>query len=77
MAHSGWRVTLINTDQLVNNAGGTTQTGVQTYFQTGDGWEGSVFTPNQQFSEHIVRRQIETGAQLLDAIGRMTAEAAE
>lgn len=77
MAHSGWKVTNQVTDQIINTPGGNTQTGVQIYYVTGDGNEGSVFTPNQQYKEHVVRQQLEVSATMLDTIGRMHAPAAE
>lgn len=77
MAHSGWRVTQQVTDQIINTQAGLTQTGVQVYYATGEGNEGSVFVPNQQYKEHVVRGMLEAGATLLDTIGKMSGEAKE
>lgn len=76
--HSGWRVTQQITDQIINTAGGLTQTGVQVYFVTGNGNEGSVFVPNQIYAKtETVRRLVAAAATQLDDVGRLAENAIE
>lgn len=71
MAHSGWRITSQATDQLVNTPGNQTMTGVQVYFVTGAGNEGSVFVPNQQYNPMTVHSMVNTAAHTIDSVGEL------
>lgn len=71
MAHSGWRIVSQQTDQIVNTPGNQTVTGVQVYFTTGDGNEGSVFVPNQQYKPDTVHSMVNTQAHLIDSVGKL------
>lgn len=71
MAHSGWRVTSQATDQIVNTPGNQTQTGVQVYFVTGAGNEGSVFVPNQQYNSKTVHTMVNDAAHKIDSVGQL------
>lgn len=77
MAHSGWRITAQVTDQIINTQANQTQTGVQVYFSTGVGNQGSVFVPNEQYNQHTVRNMVEAAAHLIDGIGSLSAGPAE
>lgn len=68
----GWRITLQASDQYQTNAANVTQVGVQVYFITGDGNEGSVFVPNQQYNVATVRKMVEAAATLVDEVGRLS-----
>lgn len=72
MAHSGWRVTSQVTDQIINTDAGKTETGVQIYFVTGDGNEGSIFVANRHYGDHKhVRNRLHAAAQQIDSIGAL------
>lgn len=71
MAHSGWRVVSQATDQIVNTPGNQTVTGVQVYFVTGAGNEGSVFVPNQQYNAKTVHEMVNASAHTIDGVGQL------
>lgn len=66
-----WRVTGVVTGQTVLNSAGKVVTGTYTYFVTGKGNEGSVFTEDTKFTEHTVKDQVRNHARLLDRIGSL------
>jgi hypothetical protein len=69
MHHSGWRVTSQLTDQVIVTAAGQAITGVQIFFITGDGNEGSIFVANNHYSPKVVKPLIQAQAALIDTIG--------
>lgn len=69
--HSGWRVTSQLYDQVSINAAGLAITGVQIFFITGDGNEGSVFVAQNHYNEKVVKPAINAAAGLLDTIGAL------
>jgi hypothetical protein len=71
MAESGWRVTDQVTDQVQNTRAGAVVVGVQVYFQTGEGNEGSVFLANQHYNAKNVHKAISAQAKLIDEVGRL------
>jgi len=77
MPHSGWRITSQLTDQVVNSPAGQTLTGVQVYFITGNGNEGSVFIANQHYNKATVAQAVALQATLLDEIGGLSEGAAQ
>ncbi len=72
MAGSGWKITAQLTDQVENTPSGQTLIGVRVYFITGNGNEGSVFVPNQQYSAKNVHSRVRRSAIELDEIGAMS-----
>lgn len=71
MAESGWRVTDQVTDQVQNTRAGAVVVGVQIYFMTGEGNEGSVFISNQHYNAKNVHKAISEQAKLIDEVGRL------
>lgn len=67
--HSGWRVTSQLTDQVIITEAGKAVTGVQIFFITGDGNEGSVFVANNHYTTKVVRAAIHASAVQIDTIG--------
>jgi len=67
--HSGFRVTSQVTDQVIVTAAGQAVTGVQIYFITGDGNEGSIFVANNHYSPKAVVPLLAAQAALIDTIG--------
>lgn len=73
--HSGWRVTSQLTDQVIITEAGKAVTGVQIFFITGNGNEGSIFVANNHYVPKVVRPQLHAAAQQIDTIGQMAANA--
>lgn len=71
MANSGWKITDQVTDQVQNTRAGATVTGVQVYFITGDGNEGSVFVMDQHYNAANVRKAVQAKANLIDEVGAL------
>lgn len=70
MAKLVWQVTGQATDQVINTQSGQTIVGVQVFFITGEGWEGSVFVPQTIYSnKEKVREMIRHAARQLDEVG--------
>jgi hypothetical protein len=67
-----WQITGQATDQVINTPAGRTLVGVQVFFLTGDGNEGSVFMPNNLYNEKNVHAAIRKQATVLDRVGQMT-----
>lgn len=72
MANSGWKITDQVTDQVQNTRAGATITGVQVYFVTGDGNEGSVFVMDQHYTAPNVRKAVQAKANLIDEVGALS-----
>ena len=70
--HTTWQVTAQASNQTTINAASNVIEGVIVYFITGDGFEGSVFIPNTQFTEARVKAAIDEAAVKLDRVGRLT-----
>jgi hypothetical protein len=71
----GWIVTAQVTDQVIVTDAGQTDTGVQVYFVTTEGNQGSVFISYRHYgSPKHVKGRISTQAQLIDEIGRLTSD---
>ena len=73
--HSGWRVTSQLTDQVQITAAGQAVTGVQIFFVTGDGNEGSIFVASNHYTIKAVKPMIHAAAAKIDTIGIMASEA--
>lgn len=71
MHHSGWIVTSQLTDQVIVTAAGQAVTGVQIFFITGDGNEGSVFIANNHYTTKVVKEAIRAQAAAIDTIGKL------
>lgn len=71
MANSGWKITDQVTDQVKNTRAGATITGVDVYFITGDGNEGSVFVMDQHYTPANVRKAVQAKANLIDEVGQL------
>jgi hypothetical protein len=71
MASQGWVVTGQVSDVPVPTQAGQTIVGVQVYFTTADGNEGSVFIANAHYSVAKVRAAIKRQAALLDEVGQL------
>lgn len=69
--HSGWVVTAQLTDQVIVTAAGQAVTGVQIFFITGAGNEGSVFIANNHYTPKVVRPAIHAQAAQIDTIGSL------
>lgn len=72
MANSGWKITDQVTDQVKNTRAGATVTGVDVYFITGDGNEGSVFVMDQHYNAANVRKAVQAKANLIDEVGALS-----
>lgn len=73
MAKTSWQVTGQATDQVVNTQSGQTIVGVQVFFITGEGWEGSVFVPQTIYpNKEKVAHMIRETARNLDEIGNLS-----
>lgn len=70
--HSGWTVTAQLTDQADITQAGRAVIGVQVFFITGDGNEGSVFVANNHYTQKVVEHAIHAAAGMLDTIGKLT-----
>lgn len=75
MHHSGWTVTAQLTDQVIVTAAGQAVTGVQIFFITGDGNEGSVFIAQNHYNPKVVKPAIHAQAALIDTIGKLNSTA--
>lgn len=73
--HSGWIVTSQLTDQVIVTAAGQAVTGVQIFFITGDGNEGSVFVANNHYNTKVVKAAIHAEAASIDTIGKLSSMA--
>jgi hypothetical protein len=73
--HSGWIVTSQLTDQVIVTAAGQAVTGVQVFFITGNGNEGSVFIANNHYTPKVVRPAIHAAAAQIDTIGQLSSAA--
>lgn len=73
--HSGWRVTSQLTDQVIITEAGKAVTGVQIFFITGNGNEGSIFVANNHYTPKVVRPALHAAAQQIDTIGQMASNA--
>lgn len=72
MAKLVWQVTGQATDQVINTQSGQTIVGVQVFFITGEGWEGSVFVPQTIYpNKEKVREMIRHAARQLDEVGSL------
>jgi hypothetical protein len=69
MHHSGWRVVSQLTDQVIVTAAGQAITGVQIFFITGDGNEGSIFVANNHYTLKAVKPLIHAAAAQIDTVG--------
>ena len=69
MHHSGWVVTDQLTDQVIVTQAGQAITGVQIFFRTGNGNEGSIFVADNHYVPKVVKPAIDTQAALVDTIG--------
>lgn len=69
--HTSWQVTDTASNQVSINDAGKVVEGTITYFRTGTGGEGSVFTPDTQFEPKLVTAQIDEAAVKLDAVRRL------
>lgn len=72
---TSWSVTDTASNQVTINDAGKVVEGTITYFLTGTGGEGSVFTPNTQFEPKRVAAQISEAAAKLDEVRRLTHDA--
>ena len=72
MANSGWKITDQVSDQVQNTRAGATVTGVQIYFVTGDGNDGSVFVMDQHYNAANVRKVVQAKANLIDEVGALS-----
>jgi hypothetical protein len=70
--HSGWIVTSQLTDQVIVNDAGKAITGVQIFFITGNGNEGSVFIANNHYTPKVVKPAIHAAAAQIDTIGQLS-----
>lgn len=70
--HSGWIVTSQLTDQVILTDSGKAVTGVQIFFITGDGNEGSVFIANNHYTPKVVKPAIHASAAQIDTIGQLS-----
>jgi hypothetical protein len=71
----GWIVTAQVTDQVIVTDAGQTDTGVQIYFTTTEGNQGSVFVSYRHYgSPKHVKERIRAQAQLIDEIGNLTSD---
>lgn len=68
---NSWKVTDTASNQVTINDAGKVVEGVITYFLTGTGGEGSVFTPNTQFEAKLVEAQIDEAALKLDRVRQL------
>lgn len=71
--HSGWTITAQLTDQVIVTDAGRAVTGVQVFFITGDGNEGSVFIADNHYTLKVVKPAIDAKAALIDTVGSLTA----
>lgn len=71
LKHSGWVVTSQLTDQVIVTAAGQAVTGVQIFFTTGQGNEGSVFIADNHYNPKVVVPAIHAQAGLIDTIGQL------
>lgn len=70
---NGWAVTSQAPDQVIVSDSGQVVTGTQVYFATAEGNSGSVFVPDQHYTEKKVHASLQVRASLIDKIGRLTA----
>jgi hypothetical protein len=75
MHHSGWRVTSQLTDQVQITSAGQAVTGVQIFFVTGDGNEGSIFVANNHYTTKAVKPMLHAAAAQIDTVGVLASEA--
>lgn len=68
-----WQVTG-QTEQTQISQGGSPVRGVQVFFTTGQGHEGSVFVPYVQYNPQTVRTLVGTAAAQMDAIGALNSQ---
>jgi hypothetical protein len=73
--HSGWVVTSQLTDQVIVTAAGQAVTGVQIFFITGAGNEGSIFVANNHYTPKVVKPAIHAAAAQIDTIGQLSSGA--
>lgn len=72
MASSGWNVTGQVADQTILTNAGQAVTGVIVYFTTGDGHSGSVFIPDNHYTNKtFVHQAIQAKAVLMDEVGKL------
>ncbi len=72
MASSGWHVTGQVSDQTVLTNAGQAVTGVLVYFTTGDGHSGSVFIPDNHYTnKKYVHDAIQAKAVVMDEVGKL------
>lgn len=67
--HTGWTVTAQLTDQVIITDAGRAVTGVQIFFITGDGNEGSIFVADNHYTVKTVKPMLDAKAALIDTIG--------
>lgn len=71
-ADTTWTVTG-QTENTVVTVGGQPVRGVQVFYQTGQGHQGSVFIPYTQYQDlGYVRAQISAAAGQMDAVGQLS-----
>lgn len=75
MKHSGWIVTSQLTDQVIVTAAGQAVTGVQIFFTTGNGNQGSVFIADNHYNPKVVKEALHFQAGLIDTIGALNSGA--
>lgn len=68
-----WSVTG-QTEQTQIAPGGTPVKGVQVFYTTGAGHQGSVFVPYTQYTQANVRNLLNTAAAQMDSIGALTSQ---
>jgi len=74
--HSGWVVTSQLTDQVIVTAAGQAVTGVQIFFVTGDGNQGSVFIAQNHYGDiKVVTAAIHAEAGQIDTVGKLSSAA--
>lgn len=72
ISHSGWRVTSQLSDQVIITEAGKAVTGVQIFYITGEGNEGSVFIANNHYTTKVVRAALHAAATQIDTIGSLS-----
>jgi hypothetical protein len=68
---SAWTITGQMTGQVINTQSGRTLVGVEVFFVTADGNEGSVFIPDNLYTAKHVHEAVHVQANKLDEVGRL------
>jgi len=72
MPGHSWRISNIISDQTVNTGSNDTQVGSTVHFITGDGWEGSVFIPDNKWNHEHIKTAVRQRAKQLDEVGKLS-----